>query len=41
MKDGIRDMFMETGEVMTRELYDIAVEGRLDVEDGKLKIQGK
>ena len=41
MKDGIRDMFMETGEVMTRELYDIAVEGRLDVEDGKLKIQEK
>ena len=39
MKDGIRDLFMETGEVMTKELYDIAVEGRLYVEDGKLKIQ--
>ena len=39
MRDGIRDLFMDTGEVMTRELDDIAVEGRLYVEDGKLKIQ--
>jgi len=39
MNDGTRDLFMETGEVMTKELYDIAVEGRLYVEDGKLKIQ--
>jgi hypothetical protein len=39
MKDGIRDMFMETGEVMTKELYDTAVEGRLYVKGGKLVIR--
>jgi hypothetical protein len=39
MRDGYRDLFMDTGEVMTRELYDISVEGRLYVEDKKLKVK--
>jgi hypothetical protein len=39
MRDGYRDLFMDTGEVMTKELYDISVEGRLYVEDGKLKVK--
>ena len=39
MRDGYRDLFMDTGEVMTKELYDISVEGRLDVQDGKLKVR--
>lgn len=38
MRDGYRDLFMDTGEVMTRELYDISVEGGLLVKDGKLKV---
>jgi len=38
MRDGYRDLFMDTGEVMTKELYDLSVEGRLYVEDGKLKV---
>lgn len=29
MEDGIRDLFMEAGAVMTREKYDLAVEGGL------------
>lgn len=40
MRDGYRDLFMDTGEVMTKELYDISVEGRLYVEDKKLKVKG-
>jgi hypothetical protein len=40
MRDGYRDLFMDTGEVMTKELYDISVEGRLYVEDRKLKVRG-
>ena len=40
MRDGYRDLFMDTGEVMTKELYDISVEGRLYVEDRKLKKRG-
>lgn len=39
MRDGYRDLFMDTGEVMTKELYDISAEGRLYVEDGKLKVK--
>ena len=38
MRDGTRDLFIDTGEIMTKEMYDIAVEGRLYVEDGKLRI---
>ena len=41
MEDGTRDLFMKTGQVMTDELYDMAVEGRLYVKDGKLKILGR
>ena len=41
MRDGYRDLFMDTGEVMTKELYDISVEGRLYVEDRKLKVKGE
>jgi len=41
MRDGYRDLFMDTGEVMTKELYDISVEGRLYVKDRKLKVQGE
>ena len=40
MRDGYRDLFMDTGEVMTKELYDISVEGWLYVEDRKLKKRG-
>jgi len=36
MRNSIRDLFMETGEVMTKELYDLSVEDRLYVQDGKL-----
>jgi hypothetical protein len=39
MEDGIRDLFMETGEVMTKEKYALAVEDRLYVEDGKLQVR--
>ncbi len=39
MEDGIRDLFMQTGEVITKEMFEIAEEGRLYVEDGKLKVQ--
>jgi len=41
MRDGYRDLFMDTGEVMTKELYDISVEGRLYVKDRKLKVKGE
>ena len=41
MRDGYRDLFINTGEVMTKELYDISFKGRLYVEDGKLKIKEK
>lgn len=37
VKEGSRALFMETGEVMTKEKYELALKGRLYVEDGKLK----
>jgi hypothetical protein len=41
MRDARRAPFMDTGEVMTKELYEICLEGRLDVVDGKLKVEEK
>jgi len=41
MRDGYRDLFMDTGAVMTKELFDISVKGHLYVEDGKLKVKEK
>lgn len=37
MKEGLRAPFLETGEVMTKEKLDLALKGRLYIEDGKLK----
>ena len=39
MRDGYRDLFMDTGEVMTKELYGLSVKGRLYVQNGKLKVK--
>jgi len=39
MRDGYRDLFMDAGEVMTKELFDLSVKGRLYVQDGKLKVK--
>ena len=36
MRDGHRDLFMDTGAVVTKELYDKSVKGGLYVKDGKL-----
>ena len=41
MRDARHAPFMDTGEVMTKELYDICLEGRLYVKDGKLKVKEK
>jgi hypothetical protein len=37
VREGLRALFLETGEVMTKEKFDLALKGRLYVEDGKLK----
>ena len=37
MKEGLRALFLETGEVMTKEKHDLALKGRLYIKDGKLK----
>ena len=37
MREGLRALFLETGEVMTKEKFDLALKGRLYIEDGKLK----
>ena len=39
MRDGHRDLFMDTGAVMTKELYDKSVKGGLYVKEGKLKVK--
>jgi len=39
MRDGYRDLFMDTGEVMTEALYDLSVKEQLYVQDGKLKVK--
>jgi hypothetical protein len=41
MRDGHRDIFMDTGAVMTKALYDKLVKGGLYVKDGKLKLKEK
>jgi len=36
VRDGLRDLFLETGEVMTKEKRDLAINGGLYIKDGKL-----